>query len=349
MRTYIPVRYERVCKQCGKEFIAHHIDKIYCSSHCRNTAYHIKQGHITNTNPDPYYRKCVVCGKEFETYIERKKCCSKECSRKYHNTKPRPGYKDKRSKHSWAEYVAIQKQKAIERQEVKRIEKEFYKKAHTVERECVICGSLFYCLDKEVNRTCSHECSREYARRKRNFRADNRINDSNLVDTDITLKKLYKRDNGICHLCGGYCDWDDYEITDGAFITKDNYPSIDHVVPLSLGGKHQWENVRLAHFKCNYQKGNITSDYTEEMSREHARMYASARCTNKKKTAQYSLDGKLIRIWDSTAQIKRELGLNDKHIQNVCRGYNSNTGNAYGYHWEYIVEHEDLKLKECGA
>lgn len=66
--------------------------------------------------------------------------------------------------------------------------------------------------------------------------------------------------------------------------------------------------------------------------------YSAAAKKSEKKTAQYTLDGKLIRVWDSTAQIRRETGLNDGYIQNVCRRHGSNTGNAYGYHWEYIDE-----------
>lgn len=35
----------------------------------------------------------------------------------------------------------------------------------------------------------------------------------------------------------------------------DNYPSVDHIVPLAKGGLHSWDNVQLAHFKCNTLKG----------------------------------------------------------------------------------------------
>jgi 5-methylcytosine-specific restriction endonuclease McrA len=31
--------------------------------------------------------------------------------------------------------------------------------------------------------------------------------------------------------------------------------SLDHIVPLSLGGEHRWYNVRLAHLGCNMAKG----------------------------------------------------------------------------------------------
>lgn len=35
-----------------------------------------------------------------------------------------------------------------------------------------------------------------------------------------------------------------------------DYPSVDHVIPLSKGGTHTWDNVKLAHKRCNSKKGN---------------------------------------------------------------------------------------------
>jgi len=33
-------------------------------------------------------------------------------------------------------------------------------------------------------------------------------------------------------------------------------PSLDHIIPLSEGGKHDPANVRLAHLGCNIVRGN---------------------------------------------------------------------------------------------
>ena len=40
------------------------------------------------------------------------------------------------------------------------------------------------------------------------------------------------------------------------FICGNNYPTIDHVIPLAKGGMHSWDNVRLAHHNCNSIKGD---------------------------------------------------------------------------------------------
>lgn len=70
-----------------------------------------------------------------------------------------------------------------------------------------------------------------------------------------SLKKLYDRDNGICKICNGICNWNDKKEVNGTTIVGNTYPSIDHIIPLSKGGTDDWENLQLAHFKCNWVKG----------------------------------------------------------------------------------------------
>ena len=68
------------------------------------------------------------------------------------------------------------------------------------------------------------------------------------------LNEVYERDGGVCYLCGKKCDWNDYEEHDGVVIYGNMYPSRDHVVPKSKGGKNTWSNIRLAHRICNSLK-----------------------------------------------------------------------------------------------
>lgn len=69
-------------------------------------------------------------------------------------------------------------------------------------------------------------------------------------NSQITLIEVAKRDNNICQICGGVVDWGDIE---NGHIRR-MYPTIDHIVPLSKGGRHTWENVQLAHMSCNAHK-----------------------------------------------------------------------------------------------
>lgn len=115
---------------------------------------------------------------------------------------------------------------------------------------CPVCGTITdrpkYCSNRCQNKVSNH--NHEVRRRK--------IIERQMVDKDITLEGLFRRDKGRCYICGLDCSWDDYIIKDGVKIAGYYYPSIEHVVPLSKGGLHAWDNVRLAHRKCNNAKRN---------------------------------------------------------------------------------------------
>lgn len=157
-----------------------------------------------------------------------------------------------------------------EREALKEIESERKKKNKAIQKlakkismihECKTCGKRIV-----RNVYCSKECIKEANREKE--REYWRINEIKrrakirgvLLDRDITVKKLYEKEKGICWICGTMTDLDDYVVTDKTVICGNNYPSVDHVIPLSLGGKHSWNNVHLAHRICNSYKGNKILD-----------------------------------------------------------------------------------------
>ena len=71
-------------------------------------------------------------------------------------------------------------------------------------------------------------------------------------DKSITLRALIARDNGVCQICGKPTD--DCDISNGHIGRM--YPTLDHIIPLSKGGTHTWDNVQLAHMHCNAGKCN---------------------------------------------------------------------------------------------
>ena len=110
---------------------------------------------------------------------------------------------------------------------------------------------------KQCN-TCAKKAANKHKELVRRCKISNA-----LVDSDITLPKLYQKENGICYLCGGLCNWNDKEVRENTIICGNQYPSIDHVIPLAKGGLHSWDNIRLAHRICNslksdnYDKGTM--------------------------------------------------------------------------------------------
>ena len=125
-------------------------------------------------------------------------------------------------------------------------------------RACAWCGDVFMAESREIY--CSHDCRRQ-ANKKQIKARIKRLGLNSCVkrakhygvayELGITLDKLIKRDGNRCHICGGECDRSDKAYGSVGPM----YPTIDHVVPLSKGGTHTWGNVKLAHFKCNSEKG----------------------------------------------------------------------------------------------
>lgn len=142
-----------------------------------------------------------------------------------------------------------EKEKRVEEREKIRNE---HKELHRIEHEkrltkqCAECGETFIAYGGTSY--CSDECRRRNSNRKRELKK-RRVYAKGKVDTNISLKKLAKRDNYKCQLCGG--------IVDMSKDTNDDwYGSIDHIVPISKGGTHTWGNVHLAHRYCNTVKND---------------------------------------------------------------------------------------------
>ena len=63
----------------------------------------------------------------------------------------------------------------------------------------------------------------------------------------VDRQVVFERDNWVCHVCG--------EPVDQALSGRDPMgPTVDHVIPLSRGGKDCYDNVALAHLSCNSRK-----------------------------------------------------------------------------------------------
>ena len=60
-----------------------------------------------------------------------------------------------------------------------------------------------------------------------------------------------------------------------------------------------------------------------------------------KKVAQYTIDGKLVKVWDSIVQAKRETGIG--HISEVCCG-SPHCHTAGGYIWKHVSENSEMEV-----
>lgn len=133
------------------------------------------------------------------------------------------------------------------------------------EKKCIECGKIFKAFNKEqvICKNCHDK--REKERRKANKRLrEAKAKNNGKIEWNISLDKLIERDE-VCKICGREVDVDDYVITDeGYFIAGENYPSIDHIIPLAKGGTHTWNNVQLVHRHCNSIKCDKIIEQEEE-------------------------------------------------------------------------------------
>lgn len=252
-------KYKRKCKNCGIKYETVVQASKFCEERCRNEY---------NRNRRGAKQKCNWCDKEFKSYKIRKHCSSK-CREKER--------KDTRERKCLVERLI----KAIDPNRQKRCKgcgKVFY--AHAMDKEycndkcwyianykperhnhvCRECGK-HYTDNIRNSAGCSDRCKRRYKNRVDEINRRNRLRKNGKIDWDISVERLIKRDKGICHICNNKVDKNDYTIDDNHyFIAGNNYPSIDHVIPVSKGGTHTWDNVKLAHRICNTEKGNDMMD-----------------------------------------------------------------------------------------
>jgi predicted nucleic acid-binding Zn ribbon protein len=99
---------------------------------------------------------------------------------------------------------------------------------------------------------CSNDCYRQsdhgrLIMRQARHRRRARMHNAQVEEVDPLV--IAKRDKYKCHICRKRVNMD--------LDVQDIYsPTMDHLIPISVGGDHTYANIRLAHRICNSRKGN---------------------------------------------------------------------------------------------
>lgn len=109
-------------------------------------------------------------------------------------------------------------------------------------KSCRDCGKPFDTLfGYQVS--CSEDCTKRHNKRKR------RSWFASAVVEEFDFGQVCERDAWTCQLCS--------EEVDRELVYPHPFSrSLDHIVPISLGGAHNFDNAQLAHLRCNISKGN---------------------------------------------------------------------------------------------
>lgn len=198
-------------------------------------------------------------------------------------------------------------------------------------KTCVICGDEFKNGD-ERRKTCSSRCAKILKNSNHGLKRF-RHKGGQIIDYGITLQRIYDRDNGKCWICGEQTDFNDvlYSKTGYKYCGL-KHPVKDHIIPLSYGGDESWENIRLACWKCNRDKSDAIVNILE--TEKGKKLVVSERCGKKDGSlpvAQYTLDGKLVKIYMSAMQAERETGI--AHCQ-ISAAKTGRQKTAHGYIWK---------------
>lgn len=229
------------CQQCGKEIKGRKYNgkgqlRKYCCADCAKDARGRRLfGRAT----------CLYCGKQFQETRDRpNKFCSNKCSGLYYAEQRA---QDKRNAELFAEelFVNISDHASALMIQLTELGLLIRKSIDVIDRrrQCPYCGKWFISKNNKI--FCSTRC----CDRAHEQRRDRRIAKNGKADYSVTLYRLFARDNGVCQICGKRLSFD-------CDSNSNDYPSIDHIKPLSKGGLHTWDNVQLACRMCNSVKSD---------------------------------------------------------------------------------------------
>jgi hypothetical protein len=115
-------------------------------------------------------------------------------------------------------------------------------------RQCVLCGNVIPPTSRSDKKYYGETCG--YAARLNLGRMDRRlrVNDDGKTRY-FTRADIYTRDNWTCQIC--------LKPIDKSLRFPNPFcASVDHIIPVSMGGTNQPENLQTTHLRCNVALGN---------------------------------------------------------------------------------------------
>lgn len=113
---------------------------------------------------------------------------------------------------------------------------------------CVDCGTKVL-SNNDSGKLCNR-CQRRRSKKNHPGKIRKRCNKFGVpFDPQVKPVEVFKRDGYKCQECGR-------KTTTKVSGTHNRRATVDHIVPLSKGGSHEWNNVQCLCMRCNVRKSN---------------------------------------------------------------------------------------------
>jgi hypothetical protein len=168
-------------------------------------------------------KECSWCFAIYIPKVVTGKYCSEDCSVKANRHASRFG---------WVNYSTLPLCRCG-RIATPPVGKMHYQKSLGRSKTCAVCRQF-----KEQERNKGRGSSKALLRRQVVKRGEK-----------IKLDNLVIRDGFDCQICGVVLDWSKRG-------SRKLWPSLDHIIPITKGGEHTYDNSRMVHLGCNASKGN---------------------------------------------------------------------------------------------
>ena len=225
-------------------------NKKFCSKKCA--------AYVNNRRScgGPIDKECHFCGKSFKTHktsYNLQKFCSDNCRMKDYFIKNKV-VTYKKCKYCNNEFE-VGRRKTFCSEECAKKHNNLQQKKKWRFKKCRYCKKWRYGF---TGKYCSEQCRKRVKRIKHELQKNERLKrarSNGQFDADIDIYKLIERDGGCCYLCGD-------DVLFSYNFNHPKYPTIEHVVPISKGGTHSWDNVKVACRECNtYKSATLIDDY----------------------------------------------------------------------------------------
>lgn len=247
------------CQRCGEPVKS--AQKRFCSRLCANREHLLGK---TTSHPE---RICMYCGQTFRPKeASRLSFCSRECAFAHKHARSvarkeaiAAGIGECCSISYWVcsecglPFVAKnQYERTVCSTECAMAKGRRLYQAYATKRKvvapavCAECGQEFTAPYGDKRRTyCSHECAHRHLGRISKGTRRARLRDCETEKIDPLA--VFERDGWRCGICGK-------KVSRHLKCPHPRSVSLDHIIPLALGGSHTWDNVQCAHRACNGTK-----------------------------------------------------------------------------------------------